>query len=381
MPGPLHGIKVIEIEGLGPAPFCGMMLADAGADVITITRPRGKELSSLRAGAEDAIGRGRRQIALDLKKPEAIEAVLRMIERADVLIEGFRPGTMEKLGLGPDVCLQRNAKLVYGRMTGWGQTGPLALAAGHDINYIALTGALHAIGPKSEPVPPLNLVGDYGGGGMLLAFGVCAALVESIRTGKGQVIDAAMCDGAALLMAPFYTMLASGQWRDERQSNAVDGGAPYYGPYRCKDGKFISIASLEPQFYALLVKLLDLKDEVFQHREDRANWPKMRELLAARFAERTRDEWCAVLEGTDICFAPVLTLGEASSHRHISARNTLVKVGSGVQPAPAPRFSRTVSEMRRAASANIDTSRQVLKDSGFSEAEIAALIDSRAVSQ
>ncbi|MET0657495.1 MAG: CaiB/BaiF CoA-transferase family protein [Steroidobacteraceae bacterium] len=381
MPGPLQGIKVIEIEGLGPTPFGGMMLADAGADVTVIGRPRGKEMSSLRAGTEDAIGRARRRIALDLKKSEAVEAALRLIDNSDVLIEGFRPGTMEKLGLGPDVCLTRNPKLVYARMTGWGQTGPLAQAAGHDINYIALTGALHAIGPKSEPVPPLNLVGDYGGGGMLLAFGVCAALVDSIRTGQGQVIDAAMCDGAALLMAPFYTMLASGAWRDERQSNAVDGGAPYYGPYRCKDGKFISIASLEPQFYALLVKLLELKDEVFQHRDERANWPKMRAILAAKFLERTREEWCAVLEGTDICFAPVLTLAEAASHKHISARQTLVDVRGGVQPAPAPRFSRTVSEMKRAAPAGIETSRQILQDNGFSDTDIAALIDGGAVSQ
>ena len=379
MAGPLQGMTIIELAGLGPTPFCGMMLADAGARIITIGRPSDRQGTSLRAKDRDALSRGRENIALDLRKPEAVETALRLIEKADALIEGLRPGAMEKLGLGPDICLQRNSRLVYGRMTGWGQTGPLAKAAGHDLNYIAVTGALHAIGPVDEPMPPLNLIGDYGGGGMLLAFGICAALVEAQRSGKGQVVDAAMCDGAALLMAPFYGLLAAGAWRDERRSNFVDGAAPFYGVYRCSDGKYISLAPIEPQFYALMLKLLELDDEIFGRRDDRAFWPELRERIARRIAEKTQPEWCALLEGTDVCFAPVLKVGEAASHAHLRERGTLVEVDGGVQPSPAPRFSRTNSEMSTRSASGETASRRILLDAGLSTSEVDALIGSGAV--
>jgi len=367
-------MTIIELAGLGPTPFCGMMLADAGARIITIARPSDRQGTSLRAKDRDALSRGRENIALDLRKPEAVELALRLISGADALIEGLRPGAMEKLGLGPDVCLRRNPRLVYGRMTGWGQTGPLAKSAGHDLNYIAVTGALHAIGPAEEPTPPLNLIGDYGGGGMLLAFGICAALVETQRSGKGQVIDAAMCDGAALLMAPFYGLMAAGAWRDERRSNFVDGAAPYYGVYRCSDGKYISLAPIEPQFYALLLQLLELDDEIFTQRDDRTKWPQLRERIAERFAQRTQAHWCEQLEGTDVCFAPVLRIAEASGHPHLRERGTLVEVNGGTQPAPAPRFSRTVSEMAHGAASGDAVSRRILLGAGLADSEIDALI-------
>jgi len=374
MAGPLSGVKVIEMAGMGPGPFCTMMLADAGAEVITISRKTGPVQGVPRDPTRDATARGRRHLTLDLKKPKATELVLKLIEQADVVIEGYRPGVMERLGLGPEVCHARNPRLVYGRMTGWGQSGPLAQAAGHDLNYISICGAAHAIGTAEQPLPPLNLVGDYGGGAMMLAFGVAAALYESRISGKGQVIDAAMSDGAALLMAPFYSMAATGNWKDTRQSNMLDGSAPFYGSYRCSDGGFISIAPLEPQFYDTMLRLMELDDEVFRRRDDRSTWPEIRQRLADRFASRTRDEWCAVMEGSDACFAPVLGLLEAPKHAHNQARGTFVEVGDGAyQPAPAPRFERTVSELPGAPRNDSATTEAILQQAGLSVDDITAL--------
>lgn len=340
--GPLTGIKVIEVAGIGPGPFCAMMLADMGADVLRVDRTSNVSPADAERASFNLLNRGRRSVAVDLKTREGIELVLRLVEQADALVEGFRPGVMERLGLGPDECLARNPRLVYGRMTGWGQEGPLALAAGHDINYIGLTGALHSIGRKGEaPVPPLNLVGDFGGGGMLMAFGIAAALVERGFSGKGQVVDAAMIDGASLLMTPFHGMRQAGGFSDERGTNGLDGGAHYYNTYETSDGGYICIGSIEPQFYALLLKLLDLQDQPLPKQQDRAAWPEMQQRLAGLFRTKTRDEWCAILEGTDVCFAPVLTIGEAYEHPHNIARSTFVEVAGAMQPAPAPRFSRT----------------------------------------
>jgi alpha-methylacyl-CoA racemase len=338
MPGPLHGLKVIEMAGLGPAPFCAMLFADMGAQVVRIARPGETKVVS-----EPVTGRGRPTLPLDLRQPEGSDMVLRMVESADVLIEGFRPGVMERLGLGPQECLARRPRLVYGRITGWGQHGPLAQAAGHDINYVALTGALHAIGRKGEPpVPPLNLVGDFGGGAMLLAFGVLAAVLEARGSGRGQVVDAAMTDGAALLSAMMYGLRASGRWSLGREENMLDGGAHYYGCYACADGKSVAIGAIEPQFYALLLQRCGLTDpELVQHQNDRARWPAFKEKLAALFKTRSRDEWCDLLEGSDACFAPVLDWDEAPRHPHNVARGTFVEHGGVVQPAAAPRFSRT----------------------------------------
>jgi len=304
--GPLNGVKVVEIAGLGAGPFCGMMLADMGAEVIRIDRK-----GPSRTGLEpryDVLNRGRRSVALDLKKPEGVEAVLRLVERADVIMEGFRPGTMERLGLGPEICFDRNPRLVYGRMTGWGQTGPLAHAAGHDINYISITGALHAIGRRgAKPVLPLNLVGDFGGGGMLLAFGIVAALYESCKSGKGQVVDAAMVDGASTLMAAFYGAWSCGLWSDERESNLLDGAAHFYDTYETADDKWVAIGSIEPEFYETLLEKAGVADPEFDGQMDQAKWPVLKEKLAEVFRTKTRDQWCAIMEGTDVCFAPVLS--------------------------------------------------------------------------
>ena len=336
--GPLAGVKVVEFSGIGPGPFCCMLLSDMGADVVRVDRKGG------RGGAKfDVTGRGRRSIALDMKDPSDVAVALELIEKADVLIEGFRPGVMERLGVGPDEALKRNPRLVYGRMTGWGQHGPLARAAGHDLNYIALSGALYAMGRRgAPPSPPLNLVGDYGGGGLYLAMGVCAALFEAARSGKGQVIDAAITDGTASLMAVIYGLRAAGIWSDERDANLLDGGAPFYDVYQTADGKFITIGSLEPQFYALLLEKTGLKDDpFFSAQMDRGNWPAMAEKIAAIVETKTRDEWTALLEGTDVCFAPALTMAEAPAHPHNVAREVFVEVEGVAQPAPAPRFSRT----------------------------------------
>jgi len=339
--GPLSGFRIVEFAGLGPGPFASMMLSDMGADVVTLTR--GEQKQGLRGAV---MMRGRRQIVCDLKDQTCVAQVLALLDGADALIEGYRPGVMERLGFGPDVLLSRNKRLVYGRMTGWGQSGPLANAAGHDINYISLTGALHAIGPSEKPVPPLNLVGDYGGGALYLVVGILAALLEAQRSGIGQVVDCAMCDGAASLMSLFCELTAIGRWKDGREGNLLDGGAHFYGTYQCKCGEFVSIGSIEPQFYAELRRLAGLDDDIYDRQMDAKHWPAMKAKMAAVFRTKTRDEWCAIMQGTDVCFAPVLSLSEAPDHPHMAERQVFVTHEGVVQPAPAPRFSRTPSAIR-----------------------------------
>jgi alpha-methylacyl-CoA racemase len=335
--GPLTGLKIVEFAGIGPGPFCGMLLSDLGADVVRIDRV------GARGGAKtDITARGRRSVALDLKDPAAVETALKLMDRADAVFEGFRPGVMERLGLGPQVALKRNPRLVYGRMTGWGQFGPYAQAAGHDINYIALTGALHAIGMGDKPVPPLNLVGDFGGGALYLAFGLLAGVIHARASGEGQVIDCAMTDGAASLMSMFYGMAASGIWTGERRANMLDGGAPFYDTYETADGRWISLGSIEPQFYALLLEKSGLKDDAVMHAQmNRPDWPALKAKVAAAIKTKTRDEWCAIMDASDVCFAPVLSIEEAPDHPHNAARKTFVDVDGVPQPAPAPRFSAT----------------------------------------
>lgn len=345
MAGPLAGLKVVEMAGIGPGPFCAMMLADLGAEVVRIERPG----SSTRA-SQDVLLRSRcATLVVDLRQPEALHDVQSLIDRADVLLEGFRPGVMERLGLGPRPCLERNSRLIYGRMTGWGQFGPLAHAAGHDINYIALSGALHAIGRLGQaPVPPLNYIGDFGGGAMLLAVGIIAALYERGISGKGQIIDAAMTDGAALLSAAMYGMKAAGQWSNRRGENMLDGGAHFYDTYECADGHYVAIGAIEPQFYSLLLELCGLADDPrFEAQMDSSSWPLLKQRFAEVLRQRTREEWCQVFEGSDACFAPVLNWDEAPKHHHNIARDTFVNIDGIVQPAPAPRFSRTVPETPR----------------------------------
>jgi len=373
--GPLSGVKVLEFAGIGPGPFCGMLLADMGAEVIRIDRKGGRGGSKF-----DISSRGKKSIALDLKKPEAIETCLKLIEGADILQEGFRPGVMERLGLGPDVALARNPKLVYGRMTGWGQTGMLAQAAGHDINYISLTGALHAIGRKGEkPVPPLNLVGDFGGGALYLAMGMLAALVEAQRSGKGQVVDTAMTDGATSLMTMFYGFTASGMWKEEKASNMLDGGAHFYDTYETKDGKYISIGSIEPQFYAILREKAGLTEDIWNHQMDQSKWPEMKDKIAAVFKTKTRDEWCAIMENTDICFAPVLSISEAKNHQHNKDRQTIVEIDGVAQPNVAPRFSRTESKINGPIPNVGHQNDEILKSFGFSDAAIDGLKKAEAI--
>jgi len=372
--GPLQGRKIIEIAGIGPGPFAAMMLADMGAEVIRVSRPSATMLSMAQNEKLDFGNRGKRCIALNLKDPHAVDVVLRLVESADAIIEGYRPGVMEKLGLGPEACLARNPRIVFGRMTGWGQDGPLASAAGHDLNYIALTGALHAIGENGQkPVVPLNLIGDFGGGGMLLAFGVVCAMLEAQSSGKGQVVDAAMVDGASTLMTMMYGAFQSGFWRNERGSNMLDGGAHFYGVYETADGKYVSIGSIEPQFYALLLEKLGLAAAELPHQHDARHWDEMKQRFAALFRTRTRDEWCRIMEGTDICFAPVLAFDEVTSHAHISARGTFYDDDGAWQPAPAPRFSRTAPERPpRAVAIGADTD-AVLAEAGFSAEQIARM--------
>jgi alpha-methylacyl-CoA racemase len=367
--GPLTSLKIVEFAGIGPGPFCGMLLSDLGADVVRIDRKGGGRGGS----AADVTSRGRRSVALDLKTRAAVEACLKLIEQADAVFEGFRPGVMERLGLGPEVMLKRNPKLVYGRMTGWGQTGPYANAAGHDMNYIAITGALHAIGTKDKPIPPLNLVGDFGGGALYLAFGLLAGVISARQSGKGQVIDCAMSDGAASLMAMFYGFKASGAWQEERRANMLDGGAHFYDTYQCADGEWISIGSIEPQFYALLLEKTGITDPEFAHQHDRAKWPELHDKLAAVIAEKTRAEWTAIMGGTDVCFAPVLDLDEAPKHPHNAARKTFVDVGGVTQPAPAPRFSATPGAIQGPPPKIGAHDREALGDWGFSAGEIEAL--------
>lgn len=370
--GPLKGIKVVEIAGLAPGPFAAMMLADMGAQVLRIERPG--QLSPPGHPHVALLDRNRRAVAIDLKSAAGLATMRRLLGDADAFIEGFRPGVMERLGLGPEPSLAANPRLVYGRMTGWGQDGPLAMAAGHDINYIALTGALHAIGRKGQPPSvPLNLVGDFGGGGMYLAFGIVCALLEAKQSGKGQVVDAAMVDGAASLMTYMYAMRASGQWSDVRGENQIDGDtAPWYGVYETADSKYISIAPAEPQFYAELLRRTGLSGDDLTDQVDRAGWPALRERLAGIFRGKTRDEWCALLEGSDVCFAPVLTLDEAVAHPHNRARATFVEVAGVAQPAPAPRFSRTVPAVPTPPEAAGDPA-TVLADWGFAAQEVAIL--------
>ena len=367
--GPLHGIKIVEFAALGPAPMGAMILADLGAEVVRIERklpPGAKPGSELFDPELDILNRSRRVVTLDLKKPEGLAAARQLIAGADILIEGFRPGVMERLGLGPDECLGSNPRLVFGRMTGWGQTGPLANAAGHDINYLSLSGALHAIGePGGKPVVPLNLVADCGGGAMLLVVGVLAALLEARTSGQGQVVDAAMTDGSALLMTMMYTLKAMGDWTQQRGSNLLDGGAHFYDTYRCADGKYISIGPIEPQFYALFLDKTGLTDPDFSQQWDRARWPELKVRLAAHLATRSRDAWCALLEGTDACVAPVLDMDEAPEHPHNRARGTFIEVGGVVQPAPAPRFSRSTPAKPRPPLTGA-TGEDVLADWGFS---------------
>ena len=353
--GPLAGIKIVEIAGIGPGPFCAMMLADMGAEIVCIDRPPapGSGIDDvLGKSRRDATQRGRPTINLDLKSADGVAVAMELIERADALIEGFRPGVMERLGLGPHECLERNPRLVYGRVTGWGQDGPLARTAGHDIDYIAISGVLSCIGePGGPPVPPLNLVGDFGGGAMLLAFGVLCALLEARTSGKGQVVDAAMVDGAALLMANIYSRKSMGMWTNERGSNALDGGAPWYGVYECADGRFVAVGAIEPQFYEVLLEKCGIDDPSLKPQRKQTDWPKQRERLAAIFRTQARDEWCARAAGSDACLAPVLDLDEAPRHPHCTARGTFMSVDGIVQPAPAPRFSRTALESRSAADA------------------------------
>ncbi len=372
--GPLSGIKVVEFEAIGPGPFCGMMLADMGADVIVIDRAGSADLGLNRERWYDTMMRGRRSVTLDMKSKDGAAAALELIGRADALIEGFRPGVMERLGVGPDAALARNPKLVYGRMTGWGQSGPMAARAGHDINYIALAGPLAAIGRAGDaPVPPLNLVGDFGGGGMLLAFGIAAGLVEAQRSGKGQVIDAAMCEGASLLTTMFHGMLAAKRWSEVPASNHLDTGAPWYDTYATRDGKHVSIGSIEGRFYADLLVRLGIATEDLPKQHDRAGWPVLRARYAAAFKTKTRDEWCAVFADSDACFAPVLNWSEAYAHPHNVERNSFIEVGGVKQPAPAPRFSRTPGEVQRKPPERGEGGKAALADWGFDAAALAKL--------
>jgi len=378
--GPLQGLKLIEIAGIGPGPYCAMVLSDMGAEVIRVVRPGPDAFVRGADASRDLLSRNRRSIGVDLKHPDGVETLLALAERADGLFEGFRPGVMERLGLGPDVCLARNPALVYGRMTGFGQDGPLAQAAGHDINYIALAGVLAHLGRRGQPpTPPINLVGDFGGGGLLLAFGMVCALLERVRSGKGQVVDAAMVDGAAALMTIFHGAEQSGFWSNERGENMIDGGAPFYDAYETRDGLYVSIGAIEPQFYARLLELVGLAAEELPGQQDREGWSQLRERLTKIFLSKTRDEWCALMEGTDSCFAPVLTMAEARKHPHNVARELFVEVEGVAQPRPAPRFSRTDSGIQRAPSPGAAHTDEVLADWGFDAERIDELRDAKAI--
>ena len=370
MSGPLSGIRIIEMAGIGPAPFACMLLSDLGADVIRVDRP-GKGGA---ANPADFTSRGRQSIAVDLKHAAGVEVVLKLVESADVIIEGFRPGGMEKLGLGPEICLSRNRGIVYGRMTGWGQDGPLSHAAGHDLNYIAITGALAAIGRQGTgPVPPLNLLGDYAGGAMYLLLGVLSALLERSRSGEGQVVDAAICDGVVSLMTAIHAFKAMGMWQNEPQSNLLDGGAHFYDTYRCADGKYVSIGSIESPFYSLLAEKLDLDLGDPGAHFDRSLWPVMKARIAERIQTKSRDEWCELLEGSDVCFAPVLDMEEAPNYPHNHARGNFVEEGGFLQPAPAPRFSRTPSSIQGPPAGIAEAADAVLASLGYSPDEVAEL--------
>jgi alpha-methylacyl-CoA racemase len=375
--GPLVGVKIVEFAGIGPGPFCGMLLADLGADVVRIDRAE-----TAGRGHPDLANRGKRSIAVDLKKPEGVEAALSLIEKADGLLEGFRPGVMERLGVGPDVALKRNPRLVYGRMTGWGQTGPWSQMAGHDIDYIALTGALHTMGRKDEPpAPPLNLVGDFGGGALYLAFGLLAGIIEAKSSGKGQVVDCAMIDGAASLMTMFYNMKAVGMWSAERGSNLLDGGAHFYDTYTCADGKWLAVGSIEPQFHAELVKGLGLPADTFGMYMDRSKWPEFSQRIADVVKTKTRAEWMKVFDGTDACVAPVLSMDEAPKHPHNADRKTFVEAFGVMQPNAAPRFSRTAGAVNGAPAIAGKHSNDVLESWGIAADRRDAFLKAGAVAQ
>jgi alpha-methylacyl-CoA racemase len=372
--GPLVGVRIVEFQGIGPAPFCGMLMADLGADVVRIDR------KGTQPGADFIMGRGKRSIAIDLKHADGVEAALSIMAKADAVIEGFRPGVMERLGLGPDVALKRNARLVYGRMTGWGQTGPWSSMAGHDIDYIALTGALGAMGRRGETTaPPLNLVGDYGGGALYLAFGLLAGIIEAKASGKGQVVDCAMVDGAASLMTMFYAMRSAGVWNDNRDDNLLDGGAHFYDTYECADGKLLAIGAIEPQFHEVLTKGLGLSESDFPKRMDRKAWPEYSKKIAAVVKTKSRDEWSKVFEGTDACVAPVLSMEEAPKHPHNAERQTFRTVDGIVQPGPAPRFSRTAGAINGPPAKAGQHSAEVLKDWGVDANAAAGFLKGGAV--
>lgn len=378
--GPLAGIRIVELGGVGPAPFCCMLLADLGADIVRIDRPPGYDGGAPVEHRFNLLHRGRRSAALDLKKREATDAVMKLVRSADALIEGFRPGVAEKLGLGPDACLAANPALVYGRMTGWGQDGPLAQAPGHDINYISLTGVLHSVGrAQGGPAIPLNLAGDFGGGSLYLALGVVSALLERQRSGKGQVIDAAMVDGSASLMTLFYGLRAGDYWRDERGVNRLDSGAPWYNVYETKDGRWLSLGSNEARFWRNTLALLELREDEMPAQHDRAQWPAVHAIFAARFRTRTRDEWCALAQGREVCIAPVLSMAEAPDHPHLRARETFVENDGVMQPAPAPRFSRTPGAIQRPPPAPGENTDAVLADWGFTPDELSALREAGAI--
>lgn len=377
MNGPLSGLRIIELAGIGPGPFCGMMLADMGAEVIRVDRPGGNPTAE---AGHDVLFRNRKSIAINLKHPRGVETVLRLCESADGLFEGFRPGVAERLGVGPDACMERNPRLVFGRMTGWGQDGPLSQAAGHDINYISLSGALHAVGRRGEgPVPPLNLVGDFGGGGMMLAFGMVCGLLEAQRSGQGQVIDSSMVEGSAALMAMFYGLRGKGLFSDERGTHMLDSGAHFYDTYETADGRYISVGSIEPAFYKLLCEKAELPEATFADQANPAKWPQQKEKLAAIFRRRTRDEWCDIMEGTDVCFAPVLGLEEAPQHPHNQARKSFVRVNGVTQHAPTPRFSRTRPTTPEPMQPPGTHTREVLAAAGLDDAEIDTLVAESAV--
>ena len=384
MAGPLTGYRIIEIAGIGPGPFCAMLLADMGAEVIRVERSQAVRGSLPASAPRDVAGRGRRNIAIDLKHPDGVEALLKLVEHADGLIEGFRPGVMERLGVGPAECAARNPRLVYGRMTGWGQDGPYALAAGHDINYISLAGALAHFGRAGEdPVPPLNMVGDFGGGGMFLAFGVVCGILEAQKSGLGQVVDTAMVDGTAVLMSMFWSMKAAGVFdENQRGTNLLDTGAPFYDVYRTKDDQYVSFGSIEPQFYAELLRLTGLEgDPEFAKQHDKANWPHLKDRMRALVATKTRAEWNAIMEFTDVCYAPVLTMSEAAQHPHNIARKMFIEIDGLTQPAPAPRFSRTSPETPGSAAHPGQHTLEILKDWGVPAVTVEAMVASGAVKQ
>ncbi len=378
--GPLSGVRIVELAGIGPGPFAGMLLSDMGADIVRVDRAQQVNPATFDKPNLEPLYRGRRSIGVDLKHPEGVELVLRLVEHADALIEGYRPGVTERLGLGPDACLARNPKLVYGRMTGWGQDGPMAQAAGHDINYIGLAGALAHFGREGgKPTPPINLVGDFGGGGMFMAFGVVCGILEARGSGKGQVLDVAMVDGSATLMTMMWGLKQIGFWNEELGVNVLDTGAPFYDTYETADGKFVALGSLEPQFYAELVQRLGLADDGLPAQMDRAGWDTLRERFTKVFRSKTRDEWDDILRGTDACYAPVLTMSEAADDEHIKARQTIIERDGVPQPAPAPRFSRTEPEVQRSAPWPGQHTDEALRDWGLGEGDVAKLREAGAI--